>query len=171
MMTQSIVPAFFIISGALALTGCESRTIPTPDGRIPQPYLGMATPFLGRYAARGDFPFGVNRGEVQLVMEGTRLVLSSDVDLLGEGCRSVIGPLKSIQVETDSGGRLTAMDGDFGFGAERCLAQGRDIIFHWNRTLVGTHAFELDILIERPISEPHGLVRGEIRTWYLTPRS
>jgi hypothetical protein len=100
---------------AVAVSACQ--TIETPDGKIPAEYVDAAKKYEGTY--HGHFDNKV--GDLTLKIEGTTPVLtytdSQGNDIMGKGCGSSIGLMKSVTVDGDP---VSIQDATFMFNPGYC---------------------------------------------------
>ncbi len=110
-----------VLAMAIALSAC--KTVDTPDGKIPSEYVGAAKAFEGTYSGRFD---GM-KGDLTLKIDGDMPVLtytdSFGHDLLGKGCGSSIGKLKSVSISDSN----TIDSADFELNTGSCAFEGRTL--------------------------------------------
>ncbi len=130
-------------AAAFVFTACEEVDI--VDGRIPAEYLEQARSIEGEYSGMMER----QAVTLNLRLDGDRLVLNSDRDLIGEGCESVIGDLTKVRVDQEDGN--TVVEGaKFDFDANMCAfnIEGRSLDFRI-RNRNGVTEFNASILAYR----------------------
>lgn len=79
---------------AVILTGCK---VDTPDGKVPEKYLGMVEKYTGVYEGTIKTMDGKQQATIELDMKDGRPMVhfigSKSSDVLGERCQSVIGKM------------------------------------------------------------------------------
>ena len=112
------------VLAALALAGC--REVEVPNGEIPTQYMGAAQKYMGTYQRtdRGGM------GELTIEMRGQKVVAmyrGNPNDLIGAGCGSQIGLLKTITVD-EKGSEYILKGAKFAFDPGACTeVQGRQL--------------------------------------------
>ncbi len=131
-----------LIGAALFIfTACNEVDI--VDGRIPVEYLAQAQEIVGDY--RGV----MERAPVILSfsLDGDRLILSSDRDLIGEGCESQIGDLTKIRARKEEG-KVVVEGAKFVFDPNLCSfdVEGEILRFGIHKGLDGVFVLDASIL-------------------------
>ncbi len=89
-----------VVAMAAALSACKN--VDTPDGKIPAEYIGTAKTLEGHYLGQFDHM----PSELSFEVDGDLAVLTyTDIfghDLLGKGCDSSIGKLKSVTLSDET---------------------------------------------------------------------
>lgn len=100
-------------AAVFVFTACEEVDI--VDGRIPAEYLEQAEAIVGDYQGVMER----SPATLSVRLDGDRLVMTSDRDLIGEGCESRIGDLTKVRVEKEDD--VVEVDGaTFAFDPNLC---------------------------------------------------
>jgi hypothetical protein len=130
-----------VIALAAALSAC--KTVDTPDGKIPAQYLSLAKTLEGTYHGK----FERMDSDITLTIEGDTPVLTYTNawghDLLGQGCGSSIGKLKSVSVSGPDA-NLSIDNASFEFNPGKCLALGKTVDVSIRNQVDGT---KLDVSV------------------------
>lgn len=122
---------------AFALSACDSAQVDS-TGAISQDLAKDMDAYVGTYSGRlvklvGNLGSVVNPNiQVELSRAGNRPVLTSNTDLLGEGCGSSIGKLLTLK----AGDLFWDAQATFEFNPGQCekLARGRTVTVRANRS-------------------------------------
>lgn len=87
----------FSLIGAAVFSFTACQEVDIVDGRIPAEYLEQAQAIVG------DYTGAMEREAITLSvrLDGDKLIMTSDKDLIGEGCESTIGDLTKVRVDKD----------------------------------------------------------------------
>lgn len=141
--------------------GCKE--ISTSDGRIPQEYIEMAKPYMGNYVGQ----FEKVPTQLSLSMDGTGYVqLSVDGDLLGAGCDSKIGSLKTVSVSgTKANPKVERVE--FNFDSSKCPVLGKELVLEFSPAGVNARILK-NIDFKHDTKYPTGDISNEIVHIHLT---
>lgn len=165
MKTGTIFAASLLLCAAFS----QAETVPV-SGSVPAAQRRYLARLAGSYVT--DAPFDATHGRVDVRWEGDSLVMTSDFDLSGWKCGSGVGSLSSIEIFPKSDGGVdpdAPEEANFQFDKGSCSNISGDVVtLHYNRSLLGTDVFLIELVRVAGSRDSRGQVRGrDVLDWPL----
>ena len=152
---------------AVSASVCGANT-PVNDSKVPPELQRFIARLPGKYAI--DNPISWTRGEIDLqLLKDDRLtmtIVSMSTDISGkQHCTTRVGGLKSLNLRSDPDAFAEA---DFGLISADCPWIAGPITFHYNKSLLGTDVYLIDVLIKKGFPTARGAAsKDDIQRWSL----
>lgn len=126
-MKKEISKIVLVLGFAVSIIGCN-QDLTVTDGQLPNEFLPAAQKFVGTYQGQMEHHSVI----LTVNLDGNRLLVAANNDLVDAACQSKIGVLKSISYQQgDNNGPVTLSNAIFAFDPNLCGndVSGRELKF------------------------------------------